>query len=147
MSGLTLTSPVFVHNKNIPYKYTYTGEDINPPLEIDNIPDNTSSLVLIIDDPDAPVGTWDHWILYNILPTDRIEEDSVPSGATQGENSWGNKEYGGPCPPSGTHRYVFTLYALDTMLVIGSCADKNKIISAMDGHIIEKAELIGLYSK
>ena len=147
MKKLTLTSPEFEPNSLIPEKYTCLDSDINPPLAIENIPQDTVSLALIMDDPDAPVGTWDHWIVWNILPTEMIEENSVPEGSTQGKNSWGRNNYGGPCPPSGTHRYFFKLYALDTRLDLDASATKQDLENRMDGHIIEKTEMIGLFSK
>ena len=124
MDEFRLTSPAFGHNDRIPDIYTCAGKDINPPLRIQNIPQNTKSLVLIMDDPDAPMGTWNHWIVFNIPPIDAIKEDSVPEGASHGKNSWGRFDYGGPCPPSGIHRYFFRLYALDTFL------DKDIVITA-----------------
>ena len=142
-----LSSPAFEHNNRIPDIYTCTGKDINPPLKIQNIPQNTKSLILIMDDPDAPGQTWDHWILFNIPVIDTIEENSVPDGSTQGRNSWGRNNYGGPCPPSGTHRYFFKLYALDTSLDLDAGATKHDLESRMDSHVIEKTELIGLFSK
>src|SRR3989338_8553032 len=99
---MKITSPVFQNNGNIPSKYTCQGEDINPELNIEGIPENAKSLVLIMDDPDAPVGVWDHWVLFNISMITKINEDSVPQGAVQGKNSWEKNGYGGPCPPSGT---------------------------------------------
>lgn len=120
---------------------------MNPPLNITGIPEGTVSLVLIMDDPDAPMGTWDHWILWNIAPATQIEENSVPEGAVQGVNSWRRNDYGGPCPPSGTHRYFFKLYALDTMLDLELAAGKRRVETAMKGHILGEAQLIGLYQK
>ncbi len=140
-----LTSPIFAHNETIPRKYTCQGEDINPPLKISDLPPGTKSLVLINEDPDAPGATWDHWIVYNIFPTEMIAENSVPG--LQGKNSWGRNDYGGPCPPSGTHRYFFKLYALDAQLNLKEGAGKKQVEEAMKGHILEKVELIGLYKK
>jgi len=144
---MKITSPVFQNNGNIPSKYTCQGEDINPELNIEGIPENAKSLVLIMDDPDAPVGVWDHWVLFNISMITKINEDSVPQGAVQGKNSWEKNGYGGPCPPSGTHRYIFKLYALDATLDIGSSSDKNDVEQEMRGHILSEAKLVGLYSK
>ncbi|HLC84938.1 MAG TPA: YbhB/YbcL family Raf kinase inhibitor-like protein [Candidatus Nanoarchaeia archaeon] len=145
---LSITSPAFKHNQKIPSRFTCQGDDINPTLHILEVPKNAKSLVLINDDPDAPVGTWDHWIVFNIAPsTTIIAEDSVPQGAIQAKNSWKRSDYGGPCPPSGTHRYFFKLYALDTTLSLASSATKHDVEKAMQGHIIQKAELVGLYSK
>lgn len=139
---------IFANNERIPIKYTCDGDDINPPLEIFDIPENAKSLVLIVDDPDAPVGTWDHWVLFNIdTAIAKIDEDSIPRGAIQGKNSWERNDYGGPCPPSGTHRYFFKLYALNTILDLNKNAEKVDVERAMRQHIIGKTELIGLYSR
>lgn len=139
---------VFANNKRIPEKYTCDGEDISPPIELIDIPKNAESLVLIVDDPDAPKETWDHWILFNISPQiKKIEENSIPRGAVQGKNSWNNSNYAGPCPPSGTHRYFFKLYALNTILDLDENAAKADVENAMEGHVINVAELIGLYSR
>jgi Raf kinase inhibitor-like YbhB/YbcL family protein len=148
MKGLQLVSPAFRHNELIPKKYTCDGKDVNPPLLIENIPSVAKSLALIVDDPDAPVGTWVHWVVWNISPGMReIKEDSVPKGAEQGVNDFRKNDYGGPCPPSGTHRYFFKLYALDTVLDLSSKAKKSDLEGAMKGHILEKAELVGLYRR
>jgi hypothetical protein len=148
MKGLQLVSPAFKHNEFIPEKYTCDGKDINPPLLIENIPSGTKSMALIVDDPDAPAGTWVHWVVWNISPdTKEMKESSVPGGAQQGVNDFRKHEYGGPCPPSGTHRYFFKLYALDTMLNLGSKAKKSDLEQAMKGHILEKTELIGRYRR
>ncbi|MFO8016428.1 MAG: YbhB/YbcL family Raf kinase inhibitor-like protein [Candidatus Woesearchaeota archaeon] len=144
---LGLRSPEFGHEGRIPDKYTCKGNDINPPLEIENIPEGTESLALILDDPDAPTGTFVHWTLWDMEPAERISEDSVPSGAVQGTNDFGKAAYGGPCPPSGEHRYFFRLYALDTKLDLEEGASREELEDAMEGHIIEKAVLMGLYSK
>ena len=144
MKQLVVTS-VFEHNTAIPKKYACDGENINPPLHIEGIPEKTQSLVLIVDDPDAPVGIWDHWIVWNIPPTSAIAEDSVPG--VEGLNSWEKKPYGGPCPPSGTHRYFFKVYAVDTMLDLGANAVKSDVEKAMKSHILAQGELIGLYSR
>ena len=143
------TSTEFEHNQMIPAKFTCQGEDINPTLKIEDIPEGTKSLVLINDDPDAPMGTWDHWIVFNIATNGQeltIGENSVPAG-TQGKNSWGRNDYGGPCPPSGTHRYFFKFYALDTTLDLQEGVKKKTIEQAMEGHILQEVELIGLYKK
>jgi len=148
MNGLQLTSPAFKHNEYIPKKYTCDGSDINPPLQIKNIPADTQSMALIVDDPDAPAGTWVHWVVWNIdHSVNEIKEDSVPKGAEQGLNDFRKHEYGGPCPPSGTHRYFFKLYALDTVLNLEPKARKSDLEKAMNGHIIEKAEIIGLFKR
>lgn len=143
---MELTSPDFENNTKIPVRYTKDGENINPDLEIKNIPEGTRTLVLIMDDPDAPIGIWDHWIVFNInSEINRILKKSVPENGIQGQNSWGKNEYGGPSPPSGTHRYVFKLFALDTRLGLGEGASKEEVEKNMEGHILGKAELIGLY--
>ena len=144
---MNLTSPAFGNNGNIPSECTCDGSGLSPQLNIGDVPSNAKSLVLICDDPDAPVGTWDHWIVFNIAPSAKeIAKGTEPKG-TQGKNSWGKTGYGGPCPPSGTHRYFFKLYALDTMLDIPPGASKKQIESAMQNHILAKAELVGLYKR
>ena len=144
---MKLTSPAFQQNGHIPSEYTCDGSDLSPPLIISDVPANAKSLVLISDDPDAPVGTWDHWVVFNISPsTKEIKKGAEPQGIP-GKNSWGRTGYGGPCPPSGTHRYFFKLYALDTMLSLPSGSGKNQIEAAMHGHILAKAELMGLYKR
>lgn len=146
--AMKLTSSEFEHNKPIPSKYSCDGNDVNPPLQISEVPEEAESLALIMDDPDAPAGTWDHWLLWNIDPkTTEISADSVPTSAVQGQNSWGRSDYGGPCPPTGAHRYVFKLYALDTTLKLGSHANKAELQTAMKDHILDQAELIGMYSR
>lgn len=147
-NGLSLTSPDFTTKGYIPSLYTCDGKNINPELIINDIPVKTKSLVLMVEDPDAPTGLWIHWLMWNIKPDVRvIKENSVPSGAIQGMNDFKKYGYGGPCPPWGTHRYVFKLFALDTVLKINAEASKSDIENAMNGHIIAKTELIGLYRK
>jgi Raf kinase inhibitor-like YbhB/YbcL family protein len=147
VKNMKLTSPAFEHNKDIPSEYSCDGSDTSPELIIGDIPENAKSLVLINDDPDAPVGTWDHWIIFNISPTTtKIDKGKEPVG-TPGKNSWGKTGYGGPCPPSGTHRYFFKLYALDIKLDLQEGASKAEIEKAMQGHILEQTELIGLYKR
>jgi len=148
MKGVQIFSPAFNHNEYIPKKFTCDGENINPPLLTENVPSGTKSLALIVDDPDAPVGTWVHWVVWNIDPKDtEIKENSVPKGAQQGMNDFRKHDYGGPCPPSGTHRYFFKLYALDTMLNINPNSKKTDLEKTIQGHILEKAELIGRYQR
>jgi Raf kinase inhibitor-like YbhB/YbcL family protein len=143
---MKLTSQEFKNGKSIPKRFTGDGVNVNPALDIEDIPAEAKSLALIVDDPDAPRGTWVHWVLYNIPVTARIEEDSVPG--EQGLNDFGEIGYGGPSPPSGTqHRYFFKLYALDTELALGGRVDKRAVEAAMEGHIVDKAELLGLYKK
>lgn len=144
---MKLTSVAFEHNGQIPEKYSCRGEDINPPLQITDIPKTAKSLVLIVDDPDAPMGTWDHWIMYNIPPINSISENSVPSGAMQGRNSFSKLKYGGPCPPSGTHRYFFKLFALNSTLDLSEGVSKQEILLAIQDKIVDKSELIGLFTK
>jgi len=148
---LEIKSSVFKNNGFIPPRYTCDGENINPLLEIKNVPEGTKSLVLIMDDPDATGGvTWDHWLLFNVDPkTHYIAEDSVPAGALQGKNSWGRINYGGPCPPRGSkpHRYMFKIYALDILLDLPEGASKQEIEKAMKDHILDEAVLIGLYQR
>jgi len=145
MKELIITSPVFGNNGYIPAKYTCDGEDVNPPLKIEYVPGGTQSLVLIVDDPDAPAGTWSHWTVWNIPPAEKIEENSVPG--VEGLNDFGRHSYGGPSPPSGTHRYFFKVYALDTKLDLDKNSRKNDVEEAMEGHVLAKGEIIGLYSR
>ena len=142
---MELTSKEFRHNQSIPAKFTCQGDDINPALIIGGIPKEAESLALIVDDPDAPMGTWVHWVVYDIPVISQIEEDSIPG--TQGINDFGRKDYGGPCPPSGTHRYFFKIYALGKKLNLREGVSKKELEKAMQGHILDKAELIGLYKK
>lgn len=145
MKNLSVSSPAFEHNALIPAKYTCDGEDVSPPLTVEGAPEETRSLVLVVDDPDAPMGTWDHWVVWNIPPTRSIAEDTVPG--TEGLNTYRRHSYGGPCPPSGTHRYFFKVYALDIMLNLSSNATKRDVEKAMQGHVLAKGELIGLYRR
>lgn len=142
---MNISSSAFQNNAMIPVKYTCDGENTNPPLLFSDVPENTKSLILIMDDPDAPSGTWVHWIVWNIDPkTKQIPANSVPVSAIQGKTSRKNS-YGGPCPPSGQHRYFFKLYALDTMLNLDANATKKDLIQEMENHILAQGELIGLY--
>ena len=150
---MKLTSSAFEPNQLIPSQYTCDGSDISPPLDWDEPPEGTQSLTLICDDPDAPGKTWVHWIVYNLpklarsLP-ENVSPTSYPlSESVQGKNDFKQVKYGGPCPPSGTHRYFFKLYALDTNLNLESGATKAQVEAAMTGHILGKAELIGHYSR
>lgn len=146
--NMKIESSAFGNNQSIPSKYTCDGENISPPLKISGVPEGTKSLVLISDDPDAPMGTWVHWTVWNIDPqTQEIAENSLPPGAVEGETSFGKPGYGGPCPPSGTHRYFFKLYALDTSLDFDSSAKVKDIEQAMQGHVLDSAELVGLYKR
>lgn len=144
---MKIESSAFKHNEKIPAKYTCDGENISPPLAISEVPGNAKSLVLIVHDPDAPAGTWVHWNVWNIPPqTKEVREGGVPQGI-EGATSFNKPGYGGPCPPSGTHRYFFKLYALDTMLDLPSSAMKGEIEKSMTGHIIAYHEFIGLYER
>lgn len=151
--ALELNSPVFNQGELIPRKYTCDGDDISPPLQWSGFPGGTKSFALICDDPDAPVGTWDHWVLYNIsakmsaLPEGVSSDADLSDGSRNGRNSWGQLGYGGPCPPGGTHRYFFKLYALDSVLGLASGASKYQLLRAMEGHILAQAELMGRYSR
>jgi Raf kinase inhibitor-like YbhB/YbcL family protein len=142
---LTITSPAFKNNGDIPSKHTCEGEGISPELNIENIPEETKSLALIVDDPDAPHGTFDHWIMWNIAPNNKIAENSSPG--KQGLNGKKEKKYYGPCPPSGTHHYHFKIYALDTEFELPDECDKDSLMKAMEGHIIGQGEIVGLYKK
>ena len=145
MKELSVSSSAFENNKLIPAKYTCDGANVNPPLTIEGVPDGAKSLVLIVDDPDAPMGTFDHWVVWNIPPTSKIEENAVPG--TEGVNDYRKRSYGGPCPPSGTHRYFFKVYALDTKLDLSPNSRRKDVEKAMQGHVLAKGELIGLYRR
>lgn len=137
---------VFNQGEKIPVKYTADGDDVNPGLEISGIPENAKSLVLIMDDPDAPMGTWIHWVVFNIpVSVNKIDEGASPG--IVGVNSWGRNNYGGPSPPSGVHRYFFKVYALDSELSLDSSAEKSDVESAMQGHILDHGELMGVYER
>ena len=145
-NNMKLTSPVFRHNGAFPKKFTCNGEGANPALDISDVPDHAKSLVLVLRDPDAVEGIFIHWLMWNIDPgTEHIEVDSVPKGAIQGLNTEGKNEYTAPCPPNGTHRYIFTLYALDTRLNLPSTSTVEDLNIAMDGRVIDKTDLLGLY--
>jgi len=145
---MKISSAAFENNSLIPSKYTCEGQEINPPLEFKDVPEDTKSLALIVDDPDAPMKTWVHWTIWNIdAKTTQILQNSCPKGAVEGITSFGRTGYGGPCPPSGTHRYFFKLFALDKMLDLSPNSYARDIESIIEGHIIRKAELIGLYKK
>ena len=154
---LTLTSTAFANGDPIPSKYTCEGENLSPPLRWEGVPEHTRSLVLIVDDPDAPDPkapkmTWVHWVLYNI-PVDAmvlpegVQSKSLASGTEEGLNDWKRTGYGGPCPPIGRHRYFHKLYALNTVLRGMDKPSKSQVEAAMTGHIIAEAELVGTYQK
>ncbi len=145
---MKLTSSAFENNQFIPAKYSCDGQDISPSLSINDVPKGTQSLVIIVDDPDSPSGTFTHWLIWNISPqTAEMTEGNIPSEAAQGKNDFGKVGFGGPCPSSGTHHYQFKLYALDTMLDLASSVTKSDIEKAMQGHILEQALLVGLYKR
>lgn len=144
---MEITSNAFEHNQGIPSKYTCDGENISPPLRFSEVPEDTKSLALIVDDPDAPSGDFVHWVVFNMpAGTAGIGENSSPAGV-QGTTDFGGTGWGGPCPPSGSHRYYFKLFALDTELDIDSSATKAELETAMTGHILDRAELVGLYQR
>jgi len=153
--GLRITSTVFKHQGAIPALYTCDGRDISPPLAWSGLPEGARSLVLIMDDPDAPDPaapkmTWIHWLLYNLPPASsglpqNVSATGLPAGTKGGINSWSRTGYGGPCPPIGRHRYFHKLYALDIELPDLNRPDKSALEAAIQGHVLEKAELIGTY--
>ena len=145
-TGLIVSSIAFSQGGHIPKKYSCEGENINPPLEINHFPkEKTKTLAIIVEDPDAPRGIFDHWLVWNISPKEPISENYIPG--VSGRNSFGNTGYGGPCPPSGSHRYYFKVYALDTSLDLAEGADKKQLQDAMQGHIITSGELMAHYKK
>lgn len=150
---ITLKSPAFGQGEPIPEEYTCDGRNISPPLEWSDIPEGAQSLAMIVDDPDAPRGTFNHWIIYSIPPdvpefTENVEkEKTLPSGARQGVNDAGKIGYTGPCPPSGTHRYFFKIYALDSALDLEPGANRKQIDDALRGKIIAQGELMGTYKR
>jgi Raf kinase inhibitor-like YbhB/YbcL family protein len=150
---MELKSSAFSEGQMIPGEYTCDGKNISPPLAWSGAPEGTKSFVLISDDPDAPVGTWVHWVIYSLPPTLTELQEKVPStskfpdGTLQGKNDFGRTGYGGPCPPGGTHRYFFKLYALDQALALGPGATKGQLESAMKGHILADARLMGTYRR
>ncbi|PSP18399.1 MAG: YbhB/YbcL family Raf kinase inhibitor-like protein [Cyanobacteria bacterium QS_8_64_29] len=150
---MKLESSAFGPEGTIPIKYSCDGEDISLPLSWQGVPEGTQSLALICDDPDAPGMTFVHWLIYNLpaevqqLPENVPNRERLESGALQGENNFGKVGYGGPCPPGGTHRYFFRLYALDGMLDLGAGISRDRLERAMEGHILAQAELMGRYSR
>jgi Raf kinase inhibitor-like YbhB/YbcL family protein len=150
---MKLTSSAFDEGGMIPSKYTCDGADVSPPLKWGSLPDGTKSLALICDDPDAPVGTWVHWVYYDIpakakdLPENITSDEHPAPGGDQGINDFRRIGYGGPCPPGGTHRYFFKLYALDTLLNLSPGATKKRVIKAMENHIIGQVQLMGKYKR
>ncbi|UCG48528.1 MAG: YbhB/YbcL family Raf kinase inhibitor-like protein [Phycisphaerales bacterium] len=150
---IKLTSSAFEDGGMIPSKYTCDGDDVSPPLKWDNVPEEARSIALICDDPDAPMGTWVHWVLFNLPAEARELSENVPSddtlanGARQGLTDFGRVGYGGPCPPGGTHRYFFKIYALDVEIELSSKARKRDLLSAMEGHILAQGQLVGKYKR
>jgi Raf kinase inhibitor-like YbhB/YbcL family protein len=148
ISEIKLTSSAFQNTQPIPEKYSCRGESVNPPLSISGVPKAAQSLVLIVDDPDAPSGDWVHWLLWNISPdTSLIAENSVPKDAVVGLNDYNHNKYDGPCPPRGMHKYVFKLYALDIKLSLDQNSRKGDLEKTMNGHILDQTKLSGTYSK
>jgi Raf kinase inhibitor-like YbhB/YbcL family protein len=153
--SLELRSDAFTNGQSIPAKYTCTGRNISPALAWNAPPSRTQSFALIVDDPDAPMGTWVHWVLFNIPAKRRSLEEDLPMTGKNiepnaiyvGKNSYGNARYDGPCPPGGTHRYYFKLYALDSTINLLPGATKEQVLKEMHGHILAQAELIGTFSK
>ncbi len=150
---LEIRSTAFDEGGSIPRKYTCDGSDISPPLSWTQPPEGTKSLVLICDDPDAPMGTWVHWVLYGLspdtleLPEDIPDKKEVLGGARQGTTDFRRIGYGGPCPPGGTHRYYFKLYAIDSELDLSSGATKKEVLESIEGHVLAEGQLMGRYSR
>lgn len=148
MANLMISSSAFADKAEIPSRFTCDGQDVSPPLAFEAVPPGTKSLALIMDDPDAPGGTWVHWVAWNIPPQTRdIKENSLPTGTSQGLNDWKRNRYGGPCPPSGIHRYFFKLYALDTTLNLPPATTKTDLERAMEGHLLGQGQLMGTYRR
>ncbi len=145
---MKVISPDFIEGGNIPKHFTCDGQDISPTLKIEGVPQPAKSLVLIADDPDAPSGTFTHWLIWNLRPdATEILATTPPAGAVQGVNDFGRNNYGGPCPPSGVHRYYFKLFALDTTLELPATSRRKVLDAAMQGHIIGEATLMGRYAR
>ncbi|MBM3896911.1 MAG: YbhB/YbcL family Raf kinase inhibitor-like protein [Thaumarchaeota archaeon] len=150
---MIIESPAFKNGDRIASKYTCDGADISPELKWRDAPKNTKSFALISDDPDAPMGVFTHWIIFNIPPSEGTLKEGIetkptlPNGSIQGKTDFGRIGYGGPCPPSGTHRYRFHIYALDTMLSLSAGSTKQQVLRAIQGHVLEEAETFGLYSR
>ena len=152
-SAFQLSSPAFKSGDAIPAKYTCDGLNISPPLQWEDVPQNTQSIAIVVDDPDAPSGLWTHWILYNLAPSmrslqERVSKDfKLPDGSMQAENDYGKPGYGGPCPPSGTHHYIFHAYALDKKLTLPEAAKRKAFDRAIEGHVLAKSELTAAYKR
>ncbi len=146
--GIKISSPAFENGGKIPKQYTCDGGNVNPPLKIENALSNAKSLALVFDDIDAPGRSYVHWIAWNIDPGSKeIRENSVPEGAVQGVNGFKKRNYGGPCPPGRAHKYLFRIYALDTLLNLNPESTKKDLEKAMEGHILSRAQLTGLYKR
>jgi Raf kinase inhibitor-like YbhB/YbcL family protein len=146
-SSISITSPSFQAGGDIPAKFTCNGTNVSPELQISGVPNEAKSLVLIVDDPDAPRGLFTHWIAWNIDPkTTQVAENNAPAGAVQGTSDFGKRNYGGPCPPSGTHRYFFKVFALDTKLDLKPSARRADLDAAVRSHVLAQGELMGRYS-
>src|SRR3954454_14452988 len=145
---MKLSSPAFKPGELIPSKFSCDDENWSPPLEWEDVPPPAKSLALIVDDPDAPSGLFVHWVIFDISPGNHgLNEGTGATGTTQGTNGFGDIGYGGPCPPNGTHRYYFHLYALDAMLHLPSGVSRQELDSAMQGHILAETELMGRYAR
>jgi Raf kinase inhibitor-like YbhB/YbcL family protein len=150
---IKITSTAFEEGGMIPRKYTCDGEDVSPPLAWTGVPEGAKTIALISDDPDAPMGTWVHWVLFNLSEAEKGLPEAVPpdkelkNGAKQGRNDFRRIGYGGPCPPGGTHRYFFKLYALDAILNLPAGATKAELLKAMEGHILAHGQIIGKYRR
>jgi Raf kinase inhibitor-like YbhB/YbcL family protein len=144
-TGTLTISSAFSHEGSIPSRFTCDGEGVNPSLKVSGIPEETETLAVIMEDPDAPKGTFDHWLLWNISPKNSIVENSVPG--ISGTNSAGKTGYHGPCPPSGSHRYYFHVYALDATLDLEAGADKKALEQAMQSHILARGTIMGHYQR
>jgi Raf kinase inhibitor-like YbhB/YbcL family protein len=148
MGSMVMSSPSFADGERIPDRHTCNGDGISPKFDIIGIPDSAKSLVLIVDDPDAPAKVWSHWVAWNIPPISTISEGELPQGSIEGVNDDGIRQYSGPCPPPGSiHRYFFKLYALDALLDIGEDSEKADVEHAMKGHVLAQATLVGSFSR
>jgi Raf kinase inhibitor-like YbhB/YbcL family protein len=151
--AIKITSTAFTEGSMIPKRYTCDAEDVSPDLAWTGVPKGTKSLALICDDPDAPMGTWVHWVLFDLPPdisalhAEIPPEKTLKNGARHGKNDFGRFGYGGPCPPGGTHRYFFKLYALDTLINLDSGITKAQLLEAMEGHILDEGQLMGKYKR
>ena len=153
MKAVTISSTAFSNGSLIPSQYTCDGANISPPLQWSGLPPGTKALALIVDDPDAPAKTWVHWVVYDLpgsrseLPENVRPQEKLPDGGKQGTNDFKKIGYGGPCPPSGTHRYFFKLYALDTETSLNPGATKDELLKAIEGHVVAQGELVGKYKR